>query len=137
MAPSPVVFAVVAMISWGLWTAIAKIATETVDPTVAMILSYVTSIAIAIGYLWIASDNVSITVEGVGWALVSGIFAGIGAIAFYSGIAQGRAGTVTTISALYFVVAVGIGIVLFGNPLGIREVVGFVFAILSVVLLAG
>ncbi|WP_256549398.1 EamA family transporter [Natrinema caseinilyticum] len=134
---SPIVFALIAMISWGMWTAIAKLATETVNPTVAMILSYVASILVAIGYLSIAHDDVAITGEGVGWALVSGIFAGIGAIAFYSGIAQGRVGTVTTISALYFVVAVVVGILLFENSLGIREVTGVAFAVVSVVLLAG
>jgi uncharacterized membrane protein len=102
-----------------------------------MILSYVTSICIAILYVWVDSRSVVLTGEGVGWSLASGVFAGIGAIAFYAGIAHGRVGPVTTISALYFVVAAFIGVLLFGNSLGLREVTGFVFAGAAIALLAG
>lgn len=137
MDVSPVAFALTAMISWGVWTTTVKLATETISPTVAMILSYGTSICIAVMYVWFNPQSVALTGEGVGWSLASGVFAGIGAIAFYAGIAHGQVGPVTTISALYFVVAAFIGIVLFGNSLGLREIVGFVFAGVAVALLAG
>ncbi|WP_340100548.1 EamA family transporter [Salinibaculum salinum] len=137
MPVSPLVLALIAMVSWGVWTAMVKVATETADPTVAMILSYVTSIFVAVTYVWFNSESVVLSGAGAGWSLVSGIFAGVGAIAFYSGIANGQVGTVTTISALYFVVAAFIGIVMFGDSLGLQEIVGFLFAGAAVALLAG
>lgn len=137
MAVSPLLFALVAMLSWGVWTAMANLATETINPTVAMTLSYISSVLVALGYVGVTQRDVTLTGEGVGWALVSGVFAGIGAMAFYTGLKRGQVGIVTSVSALYFVVAALIGVTVLGETLGVREIAGIGFAVLAVVLLAG
>ena len=134
---SPVLFAVVAMLAWGLWAALADVATRTIDPTVAMVLSYATSVGVALAYVALSGQEVSLEGSGVGWALAAGVFAGVGAVAFYAGLADGRTGVVTTISALYFVVAALVGVAVLGESLGLREVAGVGFAVLAVALLAG
>ena len=62
------------------------------------------------------------------------MFAGIGAVAFYAGLGAGHTGIVTTISALYFVVAALLGCC--GDSPGLREALGIGFAVVAVALLS-
>lgn len=136
MSPSAVQFAVVAMVAWGLWAALADVATRSIPPEMAMIVSYLTGVAVAGVYVLGGDRPVEFAGDGVAIAAVAGVFAGMGAVAFYAGLSAGRTGVVTTISALYFVVAALVGIAVLGESLGIREVLGVAFAVLAVVLLA-
>lgn len=137
MGYSPVAYALFTMVAWGLWTVLADVATETIEPTMAMVLSYATSVTIAVAYVVLSDTEVTLAGEGVGLALGAGVFAGVGAIAFYTGLEAGRTGVVTTVSAMYFVVAAVLGVVLLGDTFGLREVAGVGFAVIAVVLLAG
>ncbi|WP_440771586.1 EamA family transporter [Natronorubrum sp. DTA28] len=136
MSRYAVSLAVVAMLSWGVWTVIANEATRTIDPELAMILSYSAAVAVAVCYVSVVNDPVSIERTGVLLALAAGVFAGIGAVAFYVGLNAGRAGIVTTVSAMYFIVAVILAAVFLGESLAPTDLLGIAFAILAVALLA-
>jgi uncharacterized membrane protein len=72
----------------------------------------------------------------VAFAGLAGVFAGAGAVAFYAGLAEGNSAVVTTVSALYFVVAALLGVAVLGESLGLRDVAGVGFAVLAIALLA-
>lgn len=131
-----VTFALLAMASWGVWAVLAKLATRTIAPTTAMIVSYATSVGVALGYVLVTRQAIALSGRGTAFALAAGVFAGAGAVAFYAGLDHGRTGIVTTISALYFVVAAAIGVVALGESLDLRSLVGIAFAIGAVALLA-
>ncbi|MCU4750491.1 EamA family transporter [Halobacteria archaeon AArc-curdl1] len=136
MSQHAIAFAVLAMLGWGLWTVLANEATRTIAPELAMVLSYAASVVIAVGYVAAQGEPLALERTGVAYALGAGIFAGIGAVAFYTGLSMGRVGVVATISALYFVVAAIIGILVLGESLTLKNAAGIGFAILAVVLLA-
>lgn len=136
MVRSAVGFALVATVGWGLWAVLADLATRTIAPAVAMVLSYAAGTALVIGYVVLRPGSVALTQEGVAFAVASGLVSGIGAAAFYAGLARGRAGIVTTISALYFVVAAAVGILVLGETVDARDLAGIAFAVLAVLLLA-
>lgn len=129
-------FGLAAMVSWGIWALLADVATDYVDPVSAMIFSYATSVAVALAYVVAREDSLSTVRTGVGFALVAGVFAGIGAVAFYSGLERGQTSIVTTVSALYFVVAAVLGVVVLGESVGLEDVAGIAFAVAAVTLLA-
>ncbi|WP_254765712.1 EamA family transporter [Salinilacihabitans rarus] len=136
MSQHAVVLAVVAMLGWGVWTVLANEATRTIDPEIAMVLSYATGVAVALGYVAVRGEPVTLERTGVGLALAAGVFAGIGAVAFYAGLSYGRASVVTTVSALYFVVAAVLGVLVLGETLVLKDAAGIAFAVLAVLLLA-
>lgn len=70
------------------------------------------------------------------FAGLAGVFAGAGAVGFYDGLSEGNSAVVTTVSALYFVVAALLGVVVLGESLGLRDVTGIGFAVLAIALLA-
>lgn len=136
MLPTAVLLGLLAMVSWGLWAVLANQATRSLEPTVAMILSYVAALAVALGYVGTASGYASLSRTGIAYALAAGVFSGIGAIAFYAGLEAGRTGIVTTVSALYFVVAAILGILLLGESLTWANALGIGFAAVAVALIA-
>lgn len=132
-----ILFALLAMGSWGVWAVLADVSTRTIQPTSAMILSYGTSVLVAIAFLVYRGETPALGEAGVWWALLAGVFAGAGAVSFYAGLESGSTAVVTTISALYFVVAAILGVLLLGDSVGLREAAGIVFAVVAVTLLAG
>lgn len=136
MTNPALLFALLAMAAWGIWAVLSDVATRTIQPTSALILSYGTSVLVAVAYLAVRGETPALGEAGVPYALLAGVFAGVGAVSFYAGLESGRTGVVTTISALYFVVAAIIGVVILQESLGLRELTGIGFAVLTVVLLA-
>jgi transporter family protein len=134
---SAVLFALVAMLAWGVWAVLADAATQSVSPTLAVVVSYGASTVLAVGYLVVDSGSVEFDQTGIALALLSGVFGGIGVIGFYAGLQRGGTGVVTTVSALYFVVAAVLGVVFLEEPLALRDVAGVACAVVAVVLLSG
>jgi drug/metabolite transporter (DMT)-like permease len=72
----------------------------------------------------------------IGWALVAGVFGGIGIMALYHGLAIGRMGVVAPISGvLAAALPVALGIVLQGVP-GSARLAGMALALVAVVLVS-
>ena len=136
MNGSAITFGLLAMVGWGVWVVLANVATRTLEPEVAMIVSYATSVVVALGYVARQPGSVTFDRAGVAYALAAGVFAGGGAVAFYAGLERGQTGIVATVSALYFVVAALLGIAFLGESLEWRDALGIAFAVLSVALLA-
>ncbi|WP_435345008.1 EamA family transporter [Haloarchaeobius sp. HRN-SO-5] len=136
MLNSPISWALLAMVAWGLWAVLADAATRSVSPTVAMIVSYLVGTALAGAYVLTRTDPVTYTRDGLLFAVSAGVFSGIAAVAFYAGLERGQTGVVTTVSALYFVVAAVLGVVLFEEPVTLQRVGGVGFAVAAVVLLS-
>lgn len=131
-----VMFGLLAMGAWGIWTVLAKLATRTLPPEAAMAISYVASGTLAVGYILLRVDPGGLPPQGVGIAVLAGVFGALGAVWFYTGLSYGRTGIVATISALYFVVAAVIGILALGESLAVRDIAGIGFAVIAVILLA-
>jgi drug/metabolite transporter (DMT)-like permease len=141
MVRTAVALGLVTMVLWGGWSATAKVATRYVAPETAMTLSYGTGALVALAYVVVAREGavsaVSLPPRGVALALVAGVLSGIGGIAFYAGLQQGESAVVTTVSAMYFIVAAIVGVLVLGETVGVRELAGIGFAVVAVALLAG
>ncbi len=136
MTRMAILYGLLAMFGWGLWTVLAKLATDSVPPALAMAISYATAVIVALTYVYTRRGGFVLDMDGMVLAAAAGVFAGIGAVAFYMGLETGRTSIITTVSALYFVVAAVIGILLLGEPVDLTDIGGIGFAVVAVVLLA-
>ena len=136
MVSMAILFGIVAMLGWGFWAVFAKLATNTLPPALAMVISYVTASLIAFGYVYTQRASLTLPMDGVLLAAVAGLFAGIGGVVFYMGLDIGRASIVTTLGALYFAVPVVVGILFLGEVMDAADAAGIGFAIVAVLLLA-
>lgn len=132
----PLALAMATMVLWGLWAIFAKLASRTVEPEFSVVLSYVAAVVITGVYLLVWGDTVSPTLSGSGYSIAAGVVSGLGSITLYVALSKGSAASVTTISALYFVVAAVIGALWLGESVGVQDAIGVVLAVLSIVLIA-
>lgn len=133
---SSLVLALLAMVFWGFWALFAQLSSRSLMPETAMMISYAASVPIALGYITVRNQPIDVTSRGLVLALVAGVFAAAGGISFYAGLSRGDISAVTTISALYFVVATLLGIVAFGDSVGATDVAGMALAVCAVYLIS-
>lgn len=129
--------ALIGAICWGFWALFADIATESMAPEAAMIVSY--SVGIGVAGLYVLYRGTTVfgnDPTAIGTAALAGVASGIGAVAYYAALQAGSAGVATTITALYFVVAAGLGVVVLGESLALTDVAGIGAAVLAVGLIA-
>ncbi|WP_042663350.1 EamA family transporter, partial [Haloferax sp. ATB1] len=65
---------------------------------------------------------------------VAGLFTGIGLISMYIGFTHGSTTVVSTLGAMYFVVAAIIGMIILGDELTVTKLTGIAFAVVGIVL---
>jgi transporter family protein len=133
---NPIVLAFVAMVAWGMWAVAAELATRSLTPPVATVVSYATSLAVVAGYVVVRYDQPTVTGTGLRWAVAGGFCAGVAGIAFYTALTTGRSAVVTTIGALYFVVTAVVGVGVLGEQLAATDMAGILVARIAVALLA-
>lgn len=131
-----ILLALFAMVLYGLWSVFSKLSTQSIAPEVALVLSYGSAGALVLGYVVAFGDSPDLAAEGVGYALLSGVVVSIGTVAYYHGLRIGNTAVVTTITAMFFVVASLIGITFLGESLGLYDAIGFGLALLAIVFIA-
>lgn len=131
---SAVLFGLLTMVSWGFWIVVGNAASESIDPRTAAAISYLVATPLAIGYVVVSDASLAVTMRGGLLAAVAGLLTGIGLIATYAGLSVGSTTVVTTIGAMYFVVAAVIGMVVLGDEVTMTKLAGIAFAAIGVVL---
>jgi transporter family protein len=127
-------YALVPMVSWGIWALLAQFAMRDLRPVTAMVISYTESVLVALIYLLYQSESLTFSASGFVFAALAGVFASVGGVSLYIGLARGNTTIVTTISALYFIVAALLGVVVLNEPLELTDVLALVLAVAAVIL---
>lgn len=132
---SGILFGLITMTSWGIWIIFGNGASESIDPRTAAAITYLVAGLLALGSIVVSDASIAVTARGGLLAGAAGLFAGIGLISMYIGFSQASTTVVSTLGAMYFVVAAILGIVVLGDDVTITRVTGIAFACLSIVLL--
>jgi drug/metabolite transporter (DMT)-like permease len=133
---SAVVFGSLTMVSWGIWIVLANAASESLDPKTASASSYPVAALVAVGFVIVSGASLAITPRGGVLAGVAGLFAGIGFVSMYLGLSRGSTTVVSTLGAMYFVVAAFIGMAALGDEITTTRVAGLLLAGVAVILVA-
>jgi transporter family protein len=128
------IYALVTMVSWGIWALLAQFAMQDLRPVTAMVISYATSVLVALIYFFYQNETLTISANGFALAALAGVFASVGGISLYIGLARGNTTIVTTISALYFMVAALLGVVVLDESLAFTDGLALVLAVVAVIL---
>ncbi len=137
MARIPLLLAIVTMVTWGLWAIFARLATDTLLPETALVVSYAAGTIVSGVYIGMMQKTpTDIAYDGLFYAVLAGVASASGGIALYVALKRGDAAIVTTISALYFVVAAIIAVIFLEESLQATDVVGILLAGLAITLIA-
>ena len=133
---SAVVFGSLTMVSWGIWIVVGNAASESIDPKTAAAVSYLVAALLAVGFVIVSGASLAITPRGGALAGVAGLFAGIGFVSMYIGLSRGSTTVVSTLGAMYFVVAAFIGMAALGDEITTTRVARLLLAGVAVILVA-
>lgn len=133
---SAVAFGSLTMVTWGVWLVVGNAASESIDPRTAAAISYLVAALLAVGFVAVSDASLAVTPRGGALAAVAGLFAGIGFVSLYIGLSRGSTTVVSTIGAMYFVVAAFIGMAVLGEEFTATRVAGLLLATVAVVLVA-
>lgn len=133
---SAILFALGTTFTWGLWLVFADIASETIDPVTAAAVTYAVAAVAVGGYALLTGAPVVVAGRGGLFSVAAGLFAAVGLVSLYVGLSMGSTAVVSTVGALYFVVAAVIGILVLGDPLSPTRAVGIGLAVVSIVLIS-
>jgi drug/metabolite transporter (DMT)-like permease len=133
---STVFFGLVTMVTWGIWVVLGNAASESIDPRTAAAISYLVAGPLALGFILVSDASLAINLRGGLLAGAAGLFTGIGLISMYVGLSRGSTTIISTLGAMYFVVAAVIGMLVLGDEVTIARLVGIAFTVVGVVLVA-
>ncbi|HTC65777.1 MAG TPA: EamA family transporter [Candidatus Acidoferrum sp.] len=130
------VYAVLTVVTWGLWGVCSKIAATYAKPRQALLFQTVGILAFALLVLALEKFKIEWNAAGFGWAALGGFLAFAGFLTFFAALDQGKASTVVTLSALYPLVTILMSIGFLHEKLSMRQGIGIVAALIASVLLA-
>ncbi len=129
-------YAVLTVITWGLWGVFSKLASNYSKPRQALLFQTAGILAFAVIVLIMEKFHFEWSLPGFSWAALGGFFAFVGFLTFLAALDEGKASTVVTLSALYPLVTILLSIAFLHEKLTARQGAGIVFALIASVLLA-
>jgi bacterial/archaeal transporter family protein len=127
-----------AVVCWGLWGFLGKLAGRTLETSQLLLLSYA-----GIAAVFVVVVAVSGTAAGAGWrtgdgiyAIVSGLLCGLGFLFFYLALNTGEVSRVVVLTSVYPLVTVALAVLLLHEDWSVQYSVGTLFALVGAVLLS-
>ena len=135
-------YALLAMAAYTFVSPLMRVATtgpDAIPSDVAVIVSNVLLISIAVGVVWYTGEGITphLGSPKMLHVLGAGVFLGIGILSLYRALSLGPVSVVTPIFATFLVFSSLIGVVLLGESFSARKVLGIAFAVASVYLVSG
>ena len=130
------VYAVLTVVTWGLWGVFSKLASNYSKPKQALLFQTVGVLAFAVVVLFMEKFRFEWSLPGFTWAALGGFFAFVGFLTFFAALDTGKASTVVTLSALYPLVTILLSVSFLHETLTTRQGIGIAVALVASVLLA-
>jgi transporter family protein len=127
----------VAVVSWGVWGVMNKVAVRTVPPGAVMIITGLMSAGL--GVMQIVSAGVAVRAlssVGLTFAALAGLANGVASIAFLTAIRERDASLVVGLAATYPIVTFVLAVVFLREPFSWTRAGGLTLTVLGAMLLA-
>lgn len=131
------VYTVVALILYGVWGLISKIATNYIDPKTVLFYDIGGAVAVGIVLSLSTGINWSSDLRGIGWGLLTGIVGTTATYCFFVAVSQGSSSLVLPLTSLYPAVTVILAFVILREPIHLRQALGIILAIIAIILCTG
>ncbi len=133
--PAWLIPAVFALILWGVWGLFQKLATNEMPPRNVYFVSALGAIVVVLAMLSMSTFPLRMNFEGAFFGVLAGICSSLGGLLFLQALDKGEASVVVTFTALYPVVTFILSVVLLNESITLKQGIGIVLALFSMVLL--
>ena len=135
--PSWLTWTLAALLSWGVWAVLSKVLGSALTAEAAALVYL--SAFIPVGVFFAVREPWPAGLTPRTWALVLalGFFLAFGNFAVLAAFARGgKAAVIAPLGSLYPIISVPIAVLVLGEKVGQREIIGIVFALASVAALS-
>ena len=136
---SYIVWALIALTGYTIFTPLAQVATQQVPSTVvALVANSVLATSALVVVLYTTGGEIGryLTGNALLYMIGAGLFLTVGILAYYRALSTGPISVVTPIYGMFLVGSSIIGIVALGEPLSIRKATGIALAVVAIYLTA-
>jgi transporter family protein len=136
---SYIVWALIALTGYTIFTPLARVATQQAPSTVvALVANSVLATSALIVVLYTTGGEIGqyLTGNALLYMIGAGLFLTVGILAYYRALSTGPISVVTPIYGMFLVGSSIIGIVALGDPLSIRKATGIALAVVAIYLTA-
>lgn len=128
------IFAIIALLLWGVWGFFPKLATNYISPRSVLIFQAIAGIVVMLIVLASLNFKPEIHAKGITFALLAGLAGSIGGIFFLYAVSKGKASVVVTTTALYPIVTILLASLILKEPITLKQGIGILFALVAMVL---
>jgi transporter family protein len=125
-----------ALLGFGLWGFFTKLAVLNMDSKSALVYQTVGVAIIGFFILYNMNFKPAMHPKSVFYAVLTGAAYGVGCLFYFIAASKGKIITVVTLTALYPLVTIFLGILLLKEGINIKQGVGIIFACVAILLMA-
>jgi transporter family protein len=126
----------VALVCFGLWGFLPKIAVRYVSPRSALVYEALGVVTVGCIVLLTVGKGISTDMKGIVPAVLTGIFGAVGFLCFLYAVNVGSVSVVATLTALYPAITMLLAVIFLKEGVTLTQIAGIGLAILSVILLS-
>lgn len=136
LVPRWLVYAILSLLWWGAFGFLGKVGADRIAPPQMQFFFTIGTLPVA--YLCARRLRFKIVGNktGVAYALIMGIIAAIGTLAFFGAMKSGRASVIAPVTSLYPALTVILAVFLLRERLNKLQIVGLGIALVSIVILS-
>lgn len=131
------IFAILALLFYGLWGFFPKMATLHLDAKSILFYETLGIIVIAILMYFFLPGKLHTNTKGVVFSVLTGIAGMVGTLFFLLALKNGKASVIILFTALYPLVSVMLVQLILRESITLKQGIGMVFAIVAIVLFSG
>jgi transporter family protein len=137
--PGWMIFSMLAVLLWGIWAFVGKIASDGLKPQHMLaysLIGYTTAVPILL--LWIGRDVFSPgNPRAVGLALLTGFISAAAGCSYYLALSKGEVSRIVVITSIYPVVTCLLSFWFLGETFSLSKIAGIILCLAGVALLVG
>lgn len=129
------VFALLIIVFWGFWGFFAKLGLQKVSWQVFLFISYIISLIIITPFV---VNKIELRYDVSTWIFIilSSVAVTLGSLFFYRLLETEKLGIAVPLTALYPAVAIILGVLFLNETLNLKQIIGVIFALISILLLS-
>jgi bacterial/archaeal transporter family protein len=129
-------YALLCILSWGVWGGLAKLGADQMTPMQMQVLFTIGMFPVVLAALIQLRWKVEADRLGVTYGIMNGVFTGLGLLAYYAAMAKGKASIVGPVTALFPLLTVVLALVLLKERMNKVQTAGVFVALVSIFILS-
>jgi transporter family protein len=134
--PAWLFYSLLALLFWGFWAFLPKLATKTLDPPTTLFFQQVGAMVMAACVLAAARFRLKIEPSGISWALLTGIVGVCGLLCFLQAAVRYRLSVVVMLTALYPILTMILSVAILREKVTPLQGLGILLALCAIALMS-